>query len=144
MAIETSKEFGQRLINVRNRLNVNQKDFAAKLDMHACNLSAVESGKSNPTARLLTKLSKLFDVSLDYLFRGTGEMFLTDKIRDAKNKIKSVESIESLEDLNWVALNSTMFRNTILGYAATFFYGNRDNIRVDIKRKMKKKAKGEL
>jgi hypothetical protein len=29
----------------------------------------------------------------------------------------------------WLAEHSKMFKNTVLGYAATYFYNNEDNIR---------------
>ena len=141
MADEINREFGQRLVKVRKSLNIIQKDLAAAVGMHACNLSAVESGKSSPTARLLHKLSTTFDISLDFLFRGTGEMFLTDKIKKAKDKANAVENIDSLEDMIWVALHSNMFKNTILGHAATYYYVNRESIKLDIKQKSKKEAK---
>jgi transcriptional regulator with XRE-family HTH domain len=105
-----------------------QKDFAASLDISASNLSSIEAGKINPTSILLDKLVTNYRVSLDYLFTGKGGMFLQDDKAPRTDKV-SVTSIDSLDDLILVAQRSTMFRNTVLGYAATYFHTNEAYIR---------------
>jgi transcriptional regulator with XRE-family HTH domain len=139
MAKEYSKEFGERIKDIRNALRISQKELAAGLDIAACNLSEIENGKVTPGYTFLFKISSRFHVSLDYLFSGEGKMFLPFDPNSARDKNRIPEQIKSIDDLERVASRSPMFRNYILAIAAKFRYENGPLLEKDVELNMESK-----
>ena len=139
MIRENLIEMGARIKEIRKALRISQKDMAAGLEMANCNLSEIESGKGNPGHAFFFKLSTRFNVSLDYLFHGKGEMFTTYRVKRDDGDELIIDHIETIDDLLWYLDNSTMFRNQVLGYAAQIRYENEEVIKKDISRKRSKK-----
>lgn len=50
-------EIGACIKRIRKSLELNQSDFATKLDITQTHLSQVESGKNSPSVKLLEKIS---------------------------------------------------------------------------------------
>jgi len=132
MIRENLIEIGVRIKDIRKALRISQKEMAATLEMANCNLSEIESGKGNPGHAFFFKLSTRYNVSLDYLFHGKGEMFTTFRTGLGEGDEFEVDHIETIDDLLWYLENSTMFRNQVLGYAAQIRYENEEVIRKDI------------
>lgn len=66
----------ERLKEIRKALNLNQSDMAEKLGMKQGSYSGIESGKKGTITKKTEKmLEYLFDVNIDYLLNGKGEMF---------------------------------------------------------------------
>ena len=63
--------FGQRLYELRRSKNVSQEEFAELLDVSRQSISKWENDKAYPEMTRLLFMSDYFDVSLDYLMRGT-------------------------------------------------------------------------
>lgn len=61
---------GQRLREVRGTKTLNE--FSEKLGVKASNISNIENGRSLMSVDLAIKISELYNVSLDWLLRGTG------------------------------------------------------------------------
>ena len=62
------QRFGEKLRSLRERNNMNHADLAHSLGYASTNqIYQLEAGKRNPTADLILKVSKLFDVSADVL-----------------------------------------------------------------------------
>jgi transcriptional regulator with XRE-family HTH domain len=129
---EFNGEFGQRVVFVRKRLHMTQEDFAESMGISTPNLSAVESGKAKPTLELLQKISFRYQVSMDYLFRGTGDMFIDEK--NARHKRDTITNIYSIEDIVRLAERSIMFRHTVIGFAASYFLANKARIEETIRK----------
>lgn len=55
---------------IRKSRNLNQQKVAMDLNISREALSHYENGKREPSLDMLTKLSKYFDVSIDYLING--------------------------------------------------------------------------
>lgn len=66
-------EFHERLRAVRERKDIKQKDAAEKVGIKNNTLSSYESGDRKPDYEVLIKLADLYDVSVEYLLRGTPE-----------------------------------------------------------------------
>ena len=64
------KEFGKRLANIRKAANLTQSEVAKKLNTVQSTYSAYELGTRKITIELITALSKIFNVSPDYLITG--------------------------------------------------------------------------
>lgn len=66
----------ERLKVVRNHFKLNQKNFAHKMGFKPSYYSELEAGKREMTARVLSTLFTLFNVSADWMLSGQGSMFL--------------------------------------------------------------------
>ena len=147
MANDTVTDLGKRIKEIVKALRINQKEFAATINVSACYLSEIVNGKSkNPGYAFFYSISKEHGVSLDYLFHGVGNMFLSNNIsnhmslgHDAGHKADLIEDLETLDDLLWLLEHSVFFRNNLLGMAAKFFYENEEIIL----RKLKKDKPSE-
>ena len=59
---------GERLKSCRRTLSLTQQEVAEKLGVTSASISSWESGARRPDFEMLDNLSKLYDVSFDYLF----------------------------------------------------------------------------
>ena len=59
--------FGQRIKQLRQELNLSQRDFAEKIGVTASALSAYEKGQKNPSVNVAIEIASTFKVSLDWL-----------------------------------------------------------------------------
>lgn len=69
-------KIGKNIVEVRNSLNIKQKDFAKLLDLHAPALGRYERDEVLPGAESLAKLHTIFNVNLNWLLCGHGDMFV--------------------------------------------------------------------
>lgn len=65
-----------RLLELRNRLNLNQVDFGEKIGLSKASISALEGGMRNITDRHIMLLTSNLNVNEDWLRTGNGEMFI--------------------------------------------------------------------
>ena len=65
--------FGERLYELRKNKNISQEELAELLDVSRQSISKWENDKAYPEMTRLLFMSEYFDVSLDYLMRGTEE-----------------------------------------------------------------------
>ena len=56
-----------RLLELRNKKNITQKEIAEKLFLTQNGYSSYENGRTEPNIETLCKLADFYDVSLDYL-----------------------------------------------------------------------------
>ena len=67
----------QRFIQIRKQLQLTQSGFAEKLEESPMFVSGVESGKvKSIRPEVLIKLHERFNVNLNWLLSGSGEMFV--------------------------------------------------------------------
>ncbi|MDR1616263.1 MAG: helix-turn-helix domain-containing protein [Syntrophomonadaceae bacterium] len=88
--------FGKRLAELRNKMNLSQKDFAAKFNMPQQTYQGYESGITKVTLSLLKVFAAFFNVSIDYLACGTNEhkLYNTQEIHEIwSNKHKEILSL---------------------------------------------------
>jgi len=104
---ETIKE---RIKEVRNTLNLSQKDISSRIGIARTYWTSLENGNRDITGKIILSLLVTFDVSADWLLTGKNSMFLhyntDDPYRiDFEKKTHSnyshiVEVIELMEKLN--------------------------------------------
>ena len=63
--------FGERLYQLRKTKSISQEELAELLDVSRQSISKWENDKAYPEMTRLLFMSEYFDVSLDYLMRGT-------------------------------------------------------------------------
>ena len=62
---------GDRIKEVRRRLNLTQEQLAEKLDITVTYISEIERSLKMPSLQVFIKLIEVLDVSADYLLRDT-------------------------------------------------------------------------
>lgn len=65
---------GENIRNLRKENKISQEDLAEKLGISRQSVSLWETGKTQPTLELVTKLAELFGISTDELLNGEIEM----------------------------------------------------------------------
>ena len=66
---------GQRVRELRREKNITQYELAAKLQCSISLVAMLESGKVSPYISTLSKLSDIFNISIDYLIGLTDETY---------------------------------------------------------------------
>lgn len=135
------RAIGDRILEIRRHLRINQKEFAASLDMSPSYLSSIESGNGNPGVGFFFRLSTTYNVSLDYLFSGTVRMFKNHERKKPGAKKEFIDTIDTFDDIQWLMENSPMFSSTIIGYCNKFLYENEEIIKKNMERYRAKKDK---
>jgi len=133
------KEMGRRIKKIRDELRITQKKMTSVLKMSACSLSEIETGKGNPGFAFFFKISTRYNVNLEYLFHGTGEMFKRSKLKNNQNEYEYKSEIETIDDLYWYLENSSLLRAQVIGFAAKFKCDNEEIIKKNVKRNIEKK-----
>lgn len=74
MTLNTS--IGSRISTLRKKNNLTQEQLAERLDISIKHCSSVERGLSCLSLEKLVEVSELFDVSLDFLIKGTSSNYV--------------------------------------------------------------------
>ncbi len=136
---ESSREFGNRIRMVRKTLKLTQWQMAKKLKIVGSYLSEIENGKANPNYNFFFLLTNHYRVSLDFLFHGKGEMFLSEEIVPSDDQDKYIDEIESIEDLYWFIKRSSIFQLEMLSHANQFLIEKEVTIKKNIARRQAKR-----
>lgn len=70
------KEINKRVKQIRQTLDIKQKDMAKILLIRQSSLSDIENGRVNVTERVMSALCKEFGVNINWLKTGEGDIFL--------------------------------------------------------------------
>lgn len=73
------EHIGIRIKNIRKLLNKSQEQLAAELNLTKQAISNIETSKSLPSMALLSKLLIDYDVNLNYVVSGMGDIFLSNE-----------------------------------------------------------------
>jgi len=133
--------FGGRVRELRKALKATQKDFAESLRMSGSYLSEIERGHASPGFEFFLNLTTAYNVGLDYLVRGEGEMFRADSVKNEEESGEFPSGIESLKDLSWFLNRSSLFKNSIMGMAQRFYYESEKTIKKNIDQLKKDRKK---
>ena len=109
---------GKRLKELRRILGLQQNEMAQAVGLTPGYLSEIENGhKNNPGIATFYKISRHYNVSLDYLVHVIGDMFLPDNDSEEKRRQNIFKGLENIEDVTWLMKYSRFIKNTILAYA---------------------------
>lgn len=86
---------GERIVAVRRFLKLSQKDFAKALNVTQATISRTETNVHSPDLSFINSISQIYNVSLDWLCNGEGDMFTPS--------ISSIPSIQSITNIELVA-----------------------------------------
>lgn len=134
MKREKLADVGKRVKAARKALRVPQKEMADALGVSPSHLSEIEGGKANPSTEFHLKLSEKYNISVEYIYHGKGNIFYEDdgKITDEPFDFES--DVDSIEKLNWLLKNSGYFKHLILGYASKLIIQEEKTIKESIKK----------
>lgn len=93
------ESFGERLAAVRKSQNLYQYEVAERLGIHKVTYSNYEQNKREMDYNTLIAVSKLLDVSLDYLFGLTNTPYRSDKFtkEEVEYMLKSLELYKDMK-----------------------------------------------
>ncbi|MBO0993117.1 helix-turn-helix domain-containing protein [Bacillus sp. SD088] len=107
------ESFEQRLENLRDKKGYSKKEMSHKLGFTDNVYGSYERGERRPSFEALIKLADIFDVSLDFLIRGTeykedsnltqNEKTVKDITNDLANK--GIKSAYFLQSKKWAILS---------------------------------------
>ncbi len=98
---ELRKGLGQRLVKLRNTLNISRVGMAKKLDRSRTTYFRNEDGVCFPEFSVLFELSEKFDVSIDWLLCNRGPMFYKQKESEQippPDPMENHDCMDSLKD----------------------------------------------
>ena len=97
-------DFPNRLKNLRSKMNLTQADLAKKLSLTRASVNAWEMGLSAPSTPFIVELSRLFNVSTDYLLGVDNSVVIrTDDLTDEEiavilNTVKCFRNLHNTND----------------------------------------------
>jgi len=101
---------GERLKDLRDELNLGQKDMGKKINLSSSAYGYYEQGRNEPSLETLIKLAKFFDVSTDYLlglshtrenpvyYSVSDTIFLSNAEMETLQKMKETSLLEELSE----------------------------------------------
>lgn len=95
--------FSERFLKLRLSTKLSQSDFAKKIDVTRQSMHRYENAITLPTIETLIKISKTFNVSIDYLLGFTPTNYFDDaavaitKRRNSETIQNIISSLESLD-----------------------------------------------
>ncbi len=75
---------GKRLKKIRKALELSQEEFGRKIGLTRGAIAAVEADGNNFSQDVLCKLIQTFNVNINYLLVGIGNMFIPPKFEQAQ------------------------------------------------------------
>ncbi|MBO5341968.1 MAG: helix-turn-helix transcriptional regulator [Lachnospiraceae bacterium] len=113
----------ERIKKLRKTLDLNQTEFAEKLNITQAHESSMEKGKREPTDRTISDICREFNVNEEWLRSGTGDMFkemteqdiikqkIDNQLKDGDEFTKNVlYQIASLTPEEWKAIEEFIYK----------------------------------
>ncbi len=86
----------ERVKALIGELGLSQRQFSLKVDIDTGYLSKIIQGKVVPSDRILKVIANTFDVNIEWLKTGEGEMFTSDSNTASRRRV--LELIDTLND----------------------------------------------
>lgn len=138
------KDIGKRIQELRFTLGLQQNEMARATGLNPGYLSELISGKrDNPGIETILKIAVRFNVNLNYLLLGEGEMFQPDKEEALKKEEELNLYIDDIDDLYRVMKKSNIVKNMVMSFAMKFCIDSEDTIRKEMEKLNKKKRENK-
>ncbi|MFD2131659.1 helix-turn-helix domain-containing protein [Pseudogracilibacillus auburnensis] len=101
--------FRERLKDLRDELNLDQKEMGEKLNLSASAYGYYEQGRNEPSLQTLIKIAQTFNVTTDYLLgltntRETSVYYkMSDKILLSNSEMNAIQKMKELPLLEEVS-----------------------------------------
>lgn len=90
----------KRIAELRKDAKLNQVGLAMKLNVSQKMISAYETGVHQPSIEILTELSKLFGVSVDYIIENSNIKSKADKFSEIGLSAEEIELLDIFKQLD--------------------------------------------
>lgn len=94
------RKVGERLIELRKMLSLNQEAFGKPLNLSRSAVASYEVGRRSLTDRTIADICRVYSINEEWLRTGNGEMFVNDKLRDVELSALVADLINS--DDEWI------------------------------------------
>lgn len=132
MELKDESSFGERLRNVRQKLKLSQKDFAANLNVSGPALSEFENDKYRPGYEFFYLIVKNFKVNLYYLLFDEGEMF-TETMGGLHARLaEAAASSKELRRFLYYLEKSPLVQYNMLSQFRRFYMDEKETIERDV------------
>ena len=100
------KTIGEKILILRENLNMKQKELADLAGITEATLSRYENNKREPRGEIVTRLAKILNVSTDYLldneissddYNNLNSKEIIDIEKEAEMMISKIDTLENLE-----------------------------------------------
>lgn len=136
---KNADEIGLRLKEIRMKMDIGQKEMAEKLNITPPYLCEIENGKANPGPEFFVRLVKNYNINLNYVFLGSGNMNSGTQFELKPEDIHIGCEIDTIEELVWLMQHSKYFKNMMLAQANVFINKEADMIASSLQRNKEKK-----
>jgi transcriptional regulator with XRE-family HTH domain len=106
---------GERIKNLRKQYGLNQTEMGKMFNLNYGAISAIESGRSNPSIEMVEKLSKLFNVSTDYIIKGTET---EQTLSESEQEI--IEALRKDEVMSNAMIEFAKLKKKVISYARSY------------------------
>lgn len=79
---------GRRIKNLRKKVGLTQKQLADKLNIAPSTVAMYEAGKRDPDTETVKMMSKIFDVTTDYLLDNESRVITQEHLTSTYDRIK--------------------------------------------------------
>ncbi len=131
-------DLAQRLAELRKNLKLTQGEFAEKISVSKPTLVRYEAGNGYPDARSLKKMIEFFNVNINWLLGGGGDMFNVPFSMDMDEEGFD-EFHKDLEDMLFHLREVPVVRYSVLKHFVLYKHDNLEKISSYLERKRKKK-----
>ena len=144
MQTDEQIEFGKRIKEIRKRLHISQKDFAAAIGISNTFLSEVEKGKFKPGYDFFINTIKQFNINTRYLATGEGDLFFkSDNDTKKEIKINFGEYSEIIEEMLMYFEQAPVVKLAVLEFYKNYMYKNSHFVKEEVERYKNNKSKKE-
>jgi len=123
------EETGQRLKYFRNTRNITISELSAKTGLSKGMISETETGKNKPSPNLMLALLNIYNLNLNWLLTGEGEMFLTGTEELHPEKKNFGELNDEIHDLLWHLEHTMVVKLAVVGFFLEYMHQNEDIIK---------------
>ena len=101
MAVHKKYEMGDRIRECRKQKNLSQAELAEAIGVSDNTISNMETGSNKVKLENIEKLADLFEVTLDYLVKGVGQIpaddeFINDYLQLSSEDRKKMRSVKDI------------------------------------------------
>ncbi|MGE5343515.1 MAG: helix-turn-helix domain-containing protein [Candidatus Omnitrophota bacterium] len=128
------KAIGGRIRIIRKQLGLFQDELAKKLKVSTPTISDVENGKSRIGFDVLYRLSTFFNVNLEYVLHGEGDIFKPKEtgIEFFWKEKPFGDLTDEVKEMFWFMQKSRFFVGLMTTYSKDYLYKNESILERDI------------
>ena len=124
------KAIGARIRQIRKDLGLYQEELARKLDISTPTLAEAEKGNTKPGFDILYGLTKIFNINLNYLLFGEGEV--QKKTETPQEKIDLGDFNADFKYVLSYLQQSRFYRAYLITHAKEYLIENKESVLKDI------------